>query len=118
MKVGKTFTFEAAHFLPGHPKCGQMHGHSYKVEVIVDGKIDEETGMVIDFGILSKVMEPIIRSLDHKVLNEVLDKGVVPTAENLVLVIEERVLAGLLHRRMDGRVRVKVWETATSWAEL
>ena len=38
MKLGITEFIDCAHFLPGHPKCGQVHGHTYKVEVIIEGE--------------------------------------------------------------------------------
>lgn len=112
MKVGKTFTFEAAHFLPGHPKCGQMHGHSYKVEVTLEGPMDLKTNMVVDFGELSAKVAPFLEAWDHKVLNEVI--GASPTAEHLCW-----LLGAYLTAQFSAlKVGVKVWETATSWAEL
>ncbi|TDI89346.1 MAG: 6-carboxytetrahydropterin synthase QueD, partial [Caldithrix sp.] len=47
MKLGTTHYIDCAHFLPGHPKCGQLHGHTYKVEVVIEG--ENKDGMIIDF---------------------------------------------------------------------
>ena len=47
MRLGITDHIDCAHLLPGHPKCGRLHGHTYRVEVVVDGPASE--GMVLDF---------------------------------------------------------------------
>lgn len=73
MKVAKRFRFEAAHVLPKHiGKCSRLHGHSYHGFVEVEGDIDEETGMVVDFNVLSAAIKLIIDDkLDHQFLNDV-----------------------------------------------
>ena len=64
----KTFRFEAAHRLPnvaqGH-KCGRLHGHSYQVDVIVEGDVNPQTGMVIDFAEITEAWAPLHAVLDH-----------------------------------------------------
>lgn len=84
MIVGRTFTFDAAHSLPGHPKCGVKHGHTWRVDVGVTGHKDLETGMVIDFHLLKSVVESILDSLDHKDLNTIIS---MPTVENIAAYI-------------------------------
>ena len=67
MEISKTFSFEASHILPKHPgKCSRLHGHSFKLLVAVQGSINPETGFVMDYADLSKVVRPIIDDLDHK----------------------------------------------------
>ena len=82
MKIGKHFEFEASHILPKHPgKCSRMHGHSYKLIVIIDGSVDKETGMVVDFAVLSDIVkEEIINKYDHRHMNDYFEN---PTAENM-----------------------------------
>jgi 6-pyruvoyltetrahydropterin/6-carboxytetrahydropterin synthase len=73
MQIVKTFRFEAAHWLPHFPdghKCRRLHGHSFEVEVVVAGPVDEHTGVVMDFGELKRVVSPLIDRLDHYCLNE------------------------------------------------
>lgn len=73
MQIVKTFRFEAAHWLPHFPdghKCRRLHGHSFEVEVVVAGPVDEHTGVVMDFGELKRVVNPLIDRLDHYCLNE------------------------------------------------
>ncbi len=74
VRLVKTFDFQAAHWLPSFPeghKCRQMHGHSYKVDVIVEGDIPEGETYLIDYGIIKKATEPIQNRLDHHCLNNI-----------------------------------------------
>src|SRR3977135_81465 len=62
------------------------HGHNYVIHVSVKGKIDPETGMVIDLkGLKDVVRQRVINRVDHTNLNEDVDflRGIIPTAENL-----------------------------------
>jgi 6-pyruvoyltetrahydropterin/6-carboxytetrahydropterin synthase len=116
IRITKIFTFDSAHQLEDYAgKCRQLHGHTYKLEVTVKGEMGE-SGMVFDFSILKKVVtERVISQLDHKYLNEVFDFN--PTSENMVVWIFEQI-DGCFEGQpcvLDG---VKLWETATSYAEL
>lgn len=115
--VTRRMTFSAAHRLHNdalsaeenrrlYGKCGNPngHGHNFSVEVTVAGEIDPSTGMVINLRDLKKVMSEVIEDgLDHRNLN--LDvpafKGVIPTAENIAVVIwgllAGRLPEGALH---------------------
>ncbi len=65
MKVAKQFTWEAAHRLPWHAgDCKNLHGHSYKMTVEVEGEPDER-GMLIDFKEIKKILAPLIDDWDH-----------------------------------------------------
>jgi 6-pyruvoyltetrahydropterin/6-carboxytetrahydropterin synthase len=71
-------------------KCNNPngHGHTYGLEVTVEGEIDPESGYVMDFGKLkSLVRENVIRRLDRRHLNFDVDflQGVNPTAENIAV---------------------------------
>jgi len=93
MELFREFTFEAAHRLPHVPaghKCARLHGHSFRVEVHVEGDVDPETGMVIDFADLKAAFAPLHERLDHHYLNEV-DGLENPTSENLARWIWERL---------------------------
>ena len=123
MRIGKRFTFEAAHQLPNHDgKCARPHGHSYILEVVIEGEPEYQhghpkQGMVLDFSDLGKVVrEKIIDRLDHQDLNVVLaDEMTVTTAENIAAWAYAQLSVGL--GTPFGGVTVRVWETATSWAE-
>ena len=110
--ICRSYTFEAAHFLPDLPpmhKCRRMHGHSYKVEVRVSGPVDE-AGLVrgIEFGQLDVLMEPIVTSVDHHCWN---DKLETPTVENIA-----GYLAQILTGGLSAPVTVRVYEGPRSWA--
>ena len=109
--VTRTFTFEAAHQLPWHPgKCRNLHGHSYRLEVTVEGPIGDH-GIVIDFADIKDVVErDVIAAYDHRYLNDLLDN---PTAELIAAEIWKTVEAADL--RVD---RIRLWETPDSYVEV
>lgn len=83
LDIFKEVSFEAAHKLPNVPKghkCGRLHGHSFRAEIHVSGKVDCTTGWVIDFADIKEACRPILDMLDHNYLNEI--KGLEnPTSE-------------------------------------
>src|SRR5262249_9384768 len=85
MEIFKSFAFDASHRLPNVPaahKCGRLHGHSYVVELRLDGEVDARTGWVRDFGDVSAAFRPLYDELDHHHLNDI-DGLENPTCENL-----------------------------------
>jgi 6-pyruvoyltetrahydropterin/6-carboxytetrahydropterin synthase len=79
-------SFAAAHRLPEHEgKCSRLHGHTYGVEVAVEGTPQASgpaAGMVMDFADLRRqVADLVVDRLDHQLLNELFD--FVPTVEAL-----------------------------------
>ncbi len=111
MRIVQAFTFEAAHrlpFVPDSHRCKRLHGHSYRVELVLEGKVNPETGFVIDFFDLEDVFGPVLKTLDHHYLNEVpgLEN---PTSEVLAAWIWDRLCQDL-----PGLARVTVRETCTS----
>ena len=109
--VTRTFTFEAAHQLPWHEgKCRQLHGHSYRLEVTVEGPIGEQ-GIVVDFADIKRVVErDVIDVYDHRYLNELLDN---PTAELIAAEIWKVVESADL-----AVSRIRLWETPDSFVEV
>jgi 6-pyruvoyltetrahydropterin/6-carboxytetrahydropterin synthase len=111
VKLQKTFSFEAAHRLPTFPeghKCRRLHGHSFRVDVVVEGEVDAARGYLIDYGELKQACEPIRARLDHHHLNEIdgLDN---PTSELLAVWIWNR-----LRERLPLLAEIVVHETCTS----
>lgn len=70
------FSFEASHRLdhlgPEHP-CYPLHGHSYGVELVIEGTVDSTTGFLLDYADIGKAALPIINRLDHTHLNDITD---------------------------------------------
>ncbi|MBA3459288.1 MAG: 6-carboxytetrahydropterin synthase QueD [Deltaproteobacteria bacterium] len=110
-RLERIYRFEAAHFLPKVPaghKCARMHGHSYSVEVVIEGEVDPERGWVMDFAEIDEHAGPLVKQLDHQVLNEV--EGLVnPTSELLAIWWWNQ-----LSRSLPGLAEVVVSETPTS----
>ena len=126
LSVTKLFSFESAHWLTGHPSCGQVHGHSFRLEVTVAGPIDRY-GMVVDFNTLKEVVQPFVDTLDHGTINDVMLTDHVaggwdhPTAERLLLWFVDRIQQGM-HNREDWPKkaelhRLRLHETAKNFAE-
>jgi 6-pyruvoyltetrahydropterin/6-carboxytetrahydropterin synthase len=93
IELRKSFQFEAAHLLPRLPeshKCRRLHGHSFKVEVVIAGECDREMGWLLDYAEISDAFKPLWEQLDHRYLNEVpgLEN---PTSENIAVWIWERL---------------------------
>ena len=138
VRVTKRFTFEMAHALRCHDgMCAQIHGHSYVLDVTLNGTPsnvpdDPKDGMVIDFAELKKLVHSaVITHYDHALVLHEKDRDSVaaghelfarvrftpwqPTCENLLLDIVDR-----LQKVMPGSATlhsVRLQETATSWAE-
>jgi 6-pyruvoyltetrahydropterin/6-carboxytetrahydropterin synthase len=107
----KTFRFEAAHSLTGVPeghKCRRVHGHSYRLDVHVEGPVDEGSGMVIDFHEIQKVVKPIIEQLDHRLLNDIAG------LENSTSEIICKYFWDRLKPALPGLSALTVWESDTS----
>ncbi|HNO22597.1 MAG TPA: 6-carboxytetrahydropterin synthase, partial [Leptospiraceae bacterium] len=63
IEIIKEFNFDAAHFLPKVPeghKCRRMHGHTFYFKIHLKGKINSETGWLMDFGEIKKIVRPLI----------------------------------------------------------
>lgn len=119
MKICRRETFNSAHrlFRPEwndaknlevFGKCSypNYHGHNYVLEVWVDGKINPETGFVIDLKILKEIIQSeITERFDHRNLN--LDckefEGIIPTTENIAIVIWN-----ILRKKIDSKLKIEV----------
>lgn len=110
MKICKTFYFDAAHHLPNYDgKCRNKHGHRWRLDVEVEGSINPETGMVMDFSVLKKIVEEkVIEKLDHQNINGFIE---LPTAENMLILIKTW-LWGFI-----PITRLRLYETPDSYAE-
>jgi 6-pyruvoyltetrahydropterin/6-carboxytetrahydropterin synthase len=112
-------TFAAAHNLRNYKgKCEDLHGHNYKVRVVLAGEKLDDTGLLYDFVHLKQVIQGVIRSLDHKYLNELPPFDTLnPSAENLARYIYDQT-SKQIHQTSNGAgiASITVWETETSAA--
>ena len=108
------FRFEAAHRLPRVPeghKCQRLHGHSFKVELSIEGPVNPDTGWLIDFGELHERWLPVWDQLDHRYLNDV--EGLEnPTSEVLAKWIWDRMKVAI-----PQLTRVTLYETCDARCE-
>lgn len=115
--ISKEFTFEAAHRLnlvPEGHKCRNLHGHSYRVQVVLKSVSLDACEMVLDYGELNWLGDYLLRNFDHKVLNEVLNFE--PTAERIAEYIYN---VCTVHRPAWTKYLdcIRVSETTRTWAE-
>ncbi len=110
-RIIERFRFEAAHAVMIDGKPEEMHGHTFWLEVAVEG--DLKNGYVMDFLELRKLVGKIIERLDHRNLNELFEN---PTTENIALWI-----AGEIGEKLPGNVklhRITLWEGEENGVEL
>ena len=113
MELRKSFQFEAAHLLPRLPKthkCRRLHGHSFKVEIVVAGECDPKLGWLMDYADITQAFRPIWGKLDHRHLNDVpgLEN---PTSEEIAAWIWRK-----LKPKLPLLMEVVVAETCTARA--
>ena len=106
-------TFAAAHALRHYKgACENLHGHNFKVQVVLEGETLDQAGMLVDFLDVKALMCRIMGRLDHRNLNEVppFDAEKNPSAENIAEYFYVHMTEGL--SGTAARVReVKIWET-------
>jgi len=111
IELKQQFQIESARFLPHLPKehpCRNMHGHSFKITLTLQGEIDQKLGWLMDYNEIIEKMKPVLKELDHRVLNEV--PGLAnPTTENLCLWLFEKA-----HGQIPQLTKVTIAETANS----
>ena len=139
IRLTKEFSFEAAHALGGYDgPCREIHGHSYRLFVTIKGEpstdpMNPKQGMVMDFGVLKKIVnEEIISRFDHAlVLRSTADEGLrrvlLEQFDNVVTVEYqptcENMLDDFAHRLMKRLPEgvtlhsLRLHETASSYAE-
>ena len=110
-------TFSAAHSLRNYPgNCKNIHGHNWKIEVVMQSEHLDDLGMSIDFRMLKQETEGLLNTLDHTFLNDHSPFNTInPTAENMA-----RWLYETLSKRINGPrakvSRLSVWENENSSA--
>jgi len=109
MKLGVIEYIDSAHFIPGHETCGNMHGHTYKVEFIIEGE-KKETGMVMDFYDMKSILRRVLSEYDHRCLNDIVEY---PSVENICESVYNK-----LRDKIDMPFTLRIWEGRGKWCEL
>jgi 6-pyruvoyl-tetrahydropterin synthase len=135
--ITRKVVFHAGHMLKDDTsKCHAPHGHEYVLEVSVVGRIQEEgeeTGMVMNFGVLKSILEKVSNVYDHKFILDIDDsrtkdfyaavhgQGVevvpfAPTAENLathfLVLIKNQLPEGI------EVTNLRLQETLNCWTDV
>jgi len=142
MQVTRLFEFDSGHRIPNHSsECKNLHGHRYKLELTLSGKILTEPnqsyeGMVLDFGDIKRIAKNFLDTLDHAFLVYSQDKDLleflknsdskyviipeIPTVENLLKFIYQHLEKEFAHTYNDSLKikKLKLWETPNCYAEL
>ncbi len=140
VSITKHLTFDSAHYLLNpnrsretnmamfHKCClykedgsEEPHGHTYHIEVTIQGTIDEENGFVLDFKELKKILQHgVLERLDHRLINNIpYFKDKLPTVENILHYVWDEIVGhinGLRHGAWLESIRM--WETPNSFATL
>ena len=145
-RICKTFEVENGHMLSKHPdKCRFPHGHTRKVELVLEAAALDGNDMVCDFKAVKEAVGEFLEGFDHAMCMNVADpmysemKGrygervigfeqVDPTTEVLAKVVHDHLQDRLREEggKIGGRypmqagvrvAKVRVWETSSSWAE-
>lgn len=112
----KTY-FSAAHYLRNYKgKCESLHGHNWRVEVVVSRSKLDSLGMVIDFSDLKKLTNTVLNELDHKNLNDLeYFRQHNPSSEEIARYIFDQLKFPIKENSCQLE-EIRVWETDTSCA--
>ncbi|MFY8001955.1 MAG: 6-pyruvoyl trahydropterin synthase family protein [Candidatus Kapaibacteriota bacterium] len=135
-RIAKEFHWEMAHRLPLHAGgCQNVHGHSYKLWVELEGEPDSH-GMVMDYYDLKTIVEPLVKQLDHSFLCDRSDELMMrffhentlkvnyvdfpTTAENIAVYLLKHITTRLRESQNVPikRLCVRVHETERTYAEV
>jgi len=109
--------FAAAHQLRNfRGKCENLHGHNWKIEVVLRGTRLEESGVLVDFGEVKQITRELLTELDHKFLNDLpffQDRN--PSSENIAHYLFE-TLAARIDNPDRWMYRVSAWESSNACA--
>ena len=103
--------FSAAHRLRGYQgECEHLHGHNYRVQIVLAGADLDELGMLVDFREARHAADEVVERLDHEFLNEIEPFDTInPTTEQIA-----RHIAGQMASRVPDGVSVRevtCWES-------
>jgi 6-pyruvoyltetrahydropterin/6-carboxytetrahydropterin synthase len=128
-RIYKEVFFEASHRLFHYKgKCYRLHGHQWRVEVWMDGEVDSESGILVDYNLIKEV----VHRYDHQVIlnrddpmvaclsqfQEVITTQGDPTSEHLAALLSDQITEACAGAGTPARVRkIRVWESTSCYAE-
>jgi len=133
VRIGKEYNWEMSHRLPFHKgDCINIHGHSYKMLVVLEGDVNENR-MLIDFYDIDKLVNPLLSQLDHAFLVDSNDTEIIDfldskgfkkyvmndfsTAEDISKYILEHLKPKMAEFDNISFMKIRIYETIDAWAE-
>jgi len=110
--------FAASHQLRNYKgKCERLHGHNWKVGIHLSGAGLDQTGMLLDFHELDKVLKEVVSRFDHAHLNDVEPfTQENPSSERLAMCIFKEVESRITRERNISVKCCDIWENGASRA--
>jgi len=103
-------SFDSAHYLPNYEgPCHKLHGHTWNVEVYIEGGVNDDSGMIADFKDVKDMIKQILP--DHELINTVVSN---PTAENISKYLYDRIKTHPLLPTHCQVTKVILWETPSN----
>jgi len=132
MKIAKDFWFSMGHTLHNHPgKCLNLHGHNYRLQVVVESEQLNDLHMVMDFEDLKDIVNGVIdQEYDHRFLVASFDPRAEPlqAIDQTVVIVPYNPTAEMIAQSIKGRInallhtatlsKITLWETENSYAEV
>ena len=118
--IGISDHFDSAHFLKNYPgACSNLHGHTWKVDILISCKELDKIGMSIDFKILKKILKNILSKYDHHLINNIEPfNNINPTAENLSREIYIQLKSQIKKEYPNTKLEsVTIWESPKAFAK-
>src|SRR6202158_34923 len=105
-------TFAAGHALRNyHGKCENVHGHNYRVQVTMEGEELKDTGLLVDFADVKRLVRAVVSRLDHQFLNDLAPFDAInPSAENMARYFYDQISGGM-NGAGPGVREGKIWGT-------
>ena len=102
--IQSNLRFSSAHFIPGHETCGFIHGHSYFVDVEIEGKRAGDFDFVVDFKDVKEYAKAICDELDHRLLvpvyNDLIEFKDFNKKQDSIFSLKEE---NTVHFKVDGK---------------
>lgn len=139
MKVTKEVTFDSAHMLSDYQGlCNNLHGHTYKLQVTLEGDVEKTSGMLVDFNELKQYLETVTTIFDHVIIfsdteyrneaEEALLRWADAYSKNYVVISNGKstseCISEYIKKQVEDmleisglKVSVRLWETPTSFCE-
>lgn len=130
MTISKDIKFDCAHMLSNYEgRCANLHGHTYHGTVTIEGSTDNNTGMVVDYNDIKKIVDEYDHAVifssagfrnkaEEGLLAWVHENGmkhvILPFGKSTAETLAQDIADGFVRY---GKVTVRLSETDGSWAE-